>query len=507
LRAGLLILPILLAASAYGAEPWVEVETEHFLIRSDGGEAATVVLADELERFRQVIGIITTTRLPAAGGKRDLLRLDAYAKRRDYRRASVIEDSIGFYAEGENGPGAAISLQPYDEKWQPTGMHVLRHEYTHHVLNRYSTVRYPAWYNEGFAEYLSVLEFRGGEVVVGLPVLSRMLTLRNSRDWLDVKQLMEAKSRYLGTIRNPSIFDHGRRNGTLYQYAQGWLITHFLQHSERFRPGVGKYILALNQPGADDATAFTDAFGVSYREFDRLIRDYWYGEGLPYGTMSLRNVAEMPPPRIRVMHPFEARAVANETNARLCLLEGRRIHQAESALADVLEAGVRPLEMRGLLAELAIRRGDWDTAASHLDALLRERPEDPAGLTLKARLLTRGEADEAISAATIQQMREAYRGALRSDPEYVPALVGVAALALLPGQEADDEARTALATALELAPGVYSVREVEVAMLAKADERDEARVLAQHLVSWASSTAEKRRAQELVRMLDKAEAE
>jgi tetratricopeptide (TPR) repeat protein len=503
-KACFLICLLLVAAAADAADSWVEVQSEHFLVRSDAGEAATVALVGELERFRRVTGRVTNVAFEGRGP--DILHVDAYARLRDYHRAHRMKGTLGFYDSSETGDVAAISLEPGKELWQPTGIAVLRHEYTHHLLHRYSPWRYPIWYDEGFAEYLSVMEFRGDQVVLGLPVLVRLAVLRNSHDWLDTRMLMESKARYIGRLGSGLLRDRDRhRVGIGHQYSQGWLITHFLQHSARFRSGIGPYIRALNEDGADEASSFRDAFGVSYREFDGLMRDYWHEGNLPYATMPLEDDAELTAPRIRQMQPLEGKAVAYETRARLDMLEGRQIRQAKQAFTRLLEANARPLEMRSLLASLAMDAGDWKTARIHVDALLSEAPRDAAGLTLWARLLRADTADENLSTETVLQMRASYLRALDANPAYVPALMGLAALSLLPQQTVDGEARNALDSVLALAPGLVEARALKVGVLAKDGELDEALASARVLVSWADSPAERRRFERLLQTLEKTE--
>ena len=45
---------------------------------------------------------------------------------------------------------------------------VLFHEYVHHVMRAHSQLRYPLWYEEGFADLLAASQLDASQVLIGL---------------------------------------------------------------------------------------------------------------------------------------------------------------------------------------------------------------------------------------------------------------------------------------------------------------------------------------------------
>lgn len=487
----LFLAATVVAVAGHAADRWVEVRTPHFLVRSDAGEAKAAALSAELERFRQVTRRIVTTDLNTAG--RDLLRVDAYATWRGYRRAGAPSGTLGFYAATETGPVAVLSLEE-GEAWQPTGIQVLRHEYTHHLLHRHGSLLYPRWYDEGFADYLSTIEFRGDTVAVGLPEPMSLPLLRHIDNWIPVRDLMESRGRYLTNTGARLPRDPNRhRHDIAYHYAQGWLITHFLQHSPEFRAKLSPYILALNQPNVDAAAAFQQAFGITYREFERRIRHYWTEGALPYGTIELTELGALPAADVRVLDPLEAAAVSDEMLARLAM--GRR--RTVRALNRVLQAGIRVDEMRAMLGNLALQSKDIESAQAHADALLAANPESAPGATLQGRVLLQSLPKDDPAPRQVAEVRSWFDRARQADPDYVPALLDTARLAVLPGQPVRPEDVDALQAVLALYPELPEAAELQIALLARAGRRDDARARAQLLLEWSEDMAQRRRLERL----------
>lgn len=158
---------------AIADENWIEVKSANFNIYSDADEEKVRQLVVELELFRTVLGIITST---------DLMRPDV--------PLTIIgtADSKGFaeiYGSGPLGVHyctiyrcmAIADLTEPKTIYDATGKLVLFHEFVHDFLDVYSELNYPNWYHEGLAEYLASMTVKDGVVTVGLPAYHRFAAL------------------------------------------------------------------------------------------------------------------------------------------------------------------------------------------------------------------------------------------------------------------------------------------------------------------------------------------
>lgn len=207
-------------AFAREGETWVEVKSDHFLLRSDAGEDKAVALVRDLERFRAAVSFVAGIDFTAVPDRP--LTIFAYRRSADYVRRLQAQGSAGFYHTDPDGDVAALTIEDGDKSWQLTGRQVIFHEYTHHLLHHFSPYIYPTWYDEGFAEYLATMEFDGDRAKIGAPPIYRFLALKRAGHWLPLRELVEAKGNYIGQMGTALHRDRRRGwSGTQFQYAQG----------------------------------------------------------------------------------------------------------------------------------------------------------------------------------------------------------------------------------------------------------------------------------------------
>jgi Flp pilus assembly protein TadD len=147
------------------------------------------------------------------------------------------------------------------------GNQVVFHEYVHQLVQMRSHSRHPAWYAEGIADFLSTLERRGDEVILGAVPDSRRITLGRELD-MPLDQVLTATSTWSLPV--------GRRSGF---YARAWLLVHHLlladDREERdFARSLATYLDAYDR-GEPSLEAFASAFSLPVGDLDiRLERHY-----------------------------------------------------------------------------------------------------------------------------------------------------------------------------------------------------------------------------------------
>ncbi len=216
---------------------WLELTSEHFVLRTSLDESAAHELVSSLERYRQAMLIALEVELPHS------TRLDVYAfsERRDLEELGWDEGVAGFMRLDP----ALLAMRPTSKyKTAPLGAvqaHELAHYFMHFVFRRQ-----PLWFAEGMADYLGAIHIstEGDEAIIGRANMMRLgsarfpMTLEELWGWEKWKGSSDA-------IQNERA------------YASSWLWVHFLlnAHSTRFVEFMG----ALAE-GSEPRAAFAQAF-------------------------------------------------------------------------------------------------------------------------------------------------------------------------------------------------------------------------------------------------------
>lgn len=247
---------------------WYKVETEKFIFYGTSPKA----LQDDalrLERFDALLR--KRLAIPDNTGE---VKLSIYVLASEPEVSKVYgkggKDIAGFYTANESGVLAVVPKSSGD-----FSDIVLNHEYAHHLMLHHLTGRYPAWYIEGFAEFLSTATFKADRASIGLPAKHRAY------------QLFLEGTTPIRTLLGASVgeIDSDQRGNF---YGRAWLLTHLLALKEDRKGQLGTY-LKLVAEGKPLLDAATSAFG----DLDVLQRDltrYQNAKSIQY--MSI----EVPPP-------------------------------------------------------------------------------------------------------------------------------------------------------------------------------------------------------------------
>jgi len=491
-------------AFAEAGESWFEVKSEHFQVYTNLEEKAAVDLATDLERFRQTLAHLTG--LSFEEDYSPPLTLYAYKERDQYIDRFDRRGTNGFYMTRPDGAVSVLSMEEADEEWKLSGIETLFHEYTHHLVHQYSPIDYPVWYDEGFAEFVSTMEFDGDKAIIGNPPIHRFITLREAGDWLSLEKILEAKGNYIRRM-GPQVKRNPDRNksGIPQQYAQGWLITHFFMNHDKYRESLNTYLHALNDSDVDPDEAFEEAFGVSYWEMDKKIHTYWSGYELPYFTADVSELIHNLPLRTRRLSDAEAAAVDFEARLRTNALEDKE--NAQEAFRTVLEEGTRPLEIRQNLTRLALRTEDWETAEMQIEAMLSEAPKHAPALTLKAEMMHDQIEADAPAKKDLQSVKQLCVKAIKADPTYVPALVTFARLHLRDALPVDSTVLKIVESIRFLAPDYRPGQVLEAQLLSEAGQYEDAVAAARKLIDWAPNRQMRRDYEDLLEEIQDKRAE
>ena len=494
-----LVSVLLVTGSAHAKrdKDWVEYSSKNFILISNAKPDLARETIQKLEKYRFTLGRITGLDLEHDDSAP--LKLFAFSKTRDYVREMDKEYTLGFYSDSLIGPVSALSLEPRDEFWEHDGLETIFHEYNHYILWRFSGMRYPKWYSEGFAEYTSTVVFDGDIAYVGKPVASRFTTLKGSGDWYELKDLMRVKSELNDRWKRP--------HWSIQVYAQGWLLTHFLQHSEKYKGSLQEYLIALNTNGVTEKQAFEQVFGDRRYEFDLEVRQYWLGRELPYfaydfsGEMPNYEISERKLSAVEAeLVPLEARILTTSINMK------RKQKSIIEDLQKAIDAGVRVADFYFYQAQVAYVAKEYASALAFVEKSLEVEPRSARALTLKADAAWMAYKEDGTFSDHIGDLRKLYARAIKTDNRYVPALMEYARLALSEGQNVTNGTLKVAAAARSLAPRNVETHKLEVHLLEKAERYEDAKMRLQHLIEWTADADDYKDYQEQYDRIAKKEA-
>jgi hypothetical protein len=427
-----LLLTILLVFSAAralaGEKPWLEVDSPHFRILTNGNVSDARRVAQEFEQMRYVFA----TEFPN-------FRLESGAPllvfaARDEATAKSLEPEAwknknaakpaGVFHHGWEKQYVMVRL----DTWGQSTREVVYHEYAHSILHLNSRWL-PTWLDEGMAEFYAYTRFQKHQIVIGAP--SELFAILRVKPLFPVESLIGDLSRYQSDAYGAQMF-----------YAESWALVHFLTFGPGMENGrrLNAFFHALQQ-GTEQKKAFQDTFG-DFKSIDRQLGDYTRRDNFP--------AAPIPNPQKIEETEFTIRTLSiAETDAQLA---GYHLwtHDPETA-RPLVEQALKDDSKVGLAHE---EMGFLDFAAGNDSAALREFSQ---ACTLDNTLFLSLFAKTMLSPISTSErpkdqaeFESAIHQVLALNPEFAPAYIQLARIDLRKGDIAD--AFTASRKAEQLEP-------------------------------------------------------
>lgn len=243
----LALLALMAPGAARAADTWQQYSNSHFQAVSNAAAPEVLALLGDLERFRATVQIMTSVHLPV-DAPADIVIV--FRNRGEYRDYAPGFNVVGHVVKGD-GSRPSVILMPIEQA-QLGSLQVVRHEFVHTLLVHHP-IRFPRWYEEGLAEFLSTARFENDSVVIGLPPKDRM---EQRYELLPFDEILSEEY-------NP----HKRTVRFGDPYLQYWLLVNYLLlvNAER-RDDLEDYLrlVHLRTPSLE---AFRIAFGVTPEQF------------------------------------------------------------------------------------------------------------------------------------------------------------------------------------------------------------------------------------------------
>ena len=251
-----------LGVSAHAAENWVRAESEHFIVTSSTTDAKTVRYVQKLEAFNTLTNML----LGGSGGTTQA-KFQIYMLA-DPEQMKVVRPNFSDYVGGvyfHCGEGSIAYAKAPGNGRQEENLTTLFHEYAHHVMYQHARSYYPAWFIEGFAEYLSTAYPDRGWISIGESSDMRINTL-GSDGWIGFDQILNPKFRIDGD-------KHADPRTMGRFYAQSWLLAHYMLSDPARTKALYAYFTAAGG-GADPIASWEQATGIKIDTLQRVLQRY-----------------------------------------------------------------------------------------------------------------------------------------------------------------------------------------------------------------------------------------
>ena len=405
----LLLIPALLVLFVprpLHAGDWKRAETHNFILYSEGSTSQLEDFARDLERLDALLRKLWRKDPIENPAKltvyllEDAQNVSALAGRR--RSDGLL---AGFYLARPEGSFFVGNRRRSKFAERLTGRQVLYHEYAHHFFFQNFSIPAPAWFAEGFADFVSTAEFLPDDQwTIGKFAARHTVTLASSRDY---------PFEYL--LRGPK----PQRDVPQF-YAWSWALTHFL-YSEPQGSGrkLNDYLADLND-GTDPMAAAAVAFG-DRNALEAAVKSY-VKEPFTF-QKSVEPLVYRDTVRIDELDDTRSQLV----ELRLQRLMSYELGDAREDLENIVESGSANADA---WAELAIlhyirqqgkdpEKRKLDKAREAADRALSLDPTNVEALVLRGRMRVEsfkiaGETDTDLLAAGIADLEAAVEAAPRT---------------------------------------------------------------------------------------------
>ncbi len=339
-------------------QSWHLLESENFSVMTNTRGDTPEALISDLELFRTVVLAITN-----ASAVKDRLptRALVFRTRREFLRVSGASNIAGYMRATLRGNYMVSggSSRSMDQR------SIMFHEYVHHLLRSASTVNYPSWYDEGFADVLSTIYEADGKVVIGGVSSVRMNTLKNNPMQISLERV----------VHNDDLSSWHRYHVS-YFYGISWALVNYLQFGHMMKDMPNRVTqlqtyLSLVQRNVERPRAFEEAFKINPRGMEKELNNYL--------GKNRRPVMMIPRDRFAPVGPIRTRSMSNQEVALALARQAlyRSPEYARSLINEQLEDDPRDAQLTNVLGLTYQMEEQYKEADKYLQEAARMDPGDP----------------------------------------------------------------------------------------------------------------------------------
>jgi hypothetical protein len=265
--------PRLAQCPAEGGKPWVELESDHFVLQTDLPPEEAQKGVEYLERTRAAM---LAAAWPAAL-KLEMPRLTVHVLADPSQFERIFPRRVGgVFSRAGDEPFIVLAGPPDSWEQRFTGLSettssTVKHELAHY-LSSYFLLRQPRWLAEGLAQFLETLQLSkdGRTAVLGQPHLHAVSTMKILLDGVDRGVIDDF------TIKDVADWEGSSEDSADWEisgrYAGSWLLVHWLYNT---RPREFADLQNLLAQGDDPKRATHAVFPEFYtRAIHKTLLDY-----------------------------------------------------------------------------------------------------------------------------------------------------------------------------------------------------------------------------------------
>ncbi len=437
MRRFLLIALIACGFSAARADQsWIEVQSPHFTVATDGGEKRARDVATRFEQMRMAFGVL----FQKVNVNTAPLEIIAFRNNKELRQFAPLYggkpiEVAGFFLGdgGQSRPGSiperqyiALDLSAEDN-WG-----TVFHEYAHLLINA-NFLPSPVWFDEGFAEYCSSLRVDKKEIALGL-VKPELPQLLNESHWLKLVDLFSVG-------HDSKIYNRDDRRSVFY--AQSWVTVHYFM-SKSMMKQVSAYTQLTMDQHVPIPDAIRRAFGMEPEALEKAIEGYLRSGSVMYFHTATPPGAESVTFSSRPLNDLDVKTVMADLDFHARDYRQRGITEFQEVLSKQPENVVAN---RGLGYE-ALQRNDWDKAGEYFKRAAAQDVKDPQIHYLLAYMLHRN--GRAAREEDLETIKKELNTAIALDENFADAYSLLGLTLSFAGEK--DEAVKALVKAVVLSP-------------------------------------------------------
>src|SRR5256714_2010920 len=338
------------ASSATAKDTWTSVHSKNFTLVGNASEKEIRQVANRLEQFRQVFGLLFPTITLNSPAPTTVI---VFKSDSSYKPFKVNPNVTGYFQSGEDVNYITLTSEKSSED-QP--FRTIFHEYVHLLVENTMGATVPLWFNEGLAEYYSTFDIKDDyrRVILGDLIANHVLYLRENK-FLPLRTLfaVDYKSPYYNEGNKMNVF-----------YAESWMLMHYLLQGDgqKHRPQLAKFIDLL-RANVKMEDAFQQAFQGSIESLEKDFKSYIQGANYKATGITFERKLDFDS-EMQAAPLTEA-----ESHAYLgdLLLHTRQLATAETQIQLALALNPDLPMAEAAYGMLRVRQGRMDEARPHLE--------------------------------------------------------------------------------------------------------------------------------------------
>jgi FimV-like protein len=427
-----------LTPSAAAKDTWMSVRSKNFFLVGNANEKEIKKVATRLEQFRDVLGRLLKANLTSSTPTTVVV-----FKSRSAYEPFAPPNTAGYFQSGPDVNYIALSTERNPNDLHPYS--TIFHEYVHFLV-RNNLKDVPAWFNEGLAEYYSVLEVEDDDrkVQIGLPIGEHLYALRQQK-LLPLKTLfaVDHSSPYYNEKNKRSVF-----------YAQSWALVHYLLlgNEAKRQPQFSTFInLLLSNKGVEEA--FQQAFQMDFMTLEKELKEYINRRSYPGQVATFERKLEIDD----AMQSAQLTEAEGQFYLGDLLLHAHQLERAEKFLQQAVKLDPNLASAEASLGMLYMRKDNFAEAKRHLERAVAGDTRNYLVHYYYAMMLSREGMDaggmiSSYPPELLEKMRAQLKKTIELAPNFAEGYRLLAFVNLVAGDKTD-EALTLLKRAVALEPG------------------------------------------------------